>query len=131
MIIQFSSKDIIKEYITNILNGKDNEQIINIVLSEEETTQKDEIVEKLNQCRALIEKFSNDIEVEDCINNSNGVLELAYMEFAKKLIENFQLDENEDKSVIDSARKYAKKVIDGYWTKNQSGSNTKSNEREL
>ena len=131
MIIPFSPKDTIKEYLPNILNGQNNEQIIGLMLFEEEKTQKDEIEVKLNQYRSLIEDFSNDSKVEICINNSNGVLELTYMEFAKKLLELFQLDENEKKSFMDSARIYAKKVIDEYWTRNQRKSNTEANEREL
>ncbi len=113
-------KEKVKEHISNIFNGKNDDEIIKLILdSENETQIKQEYIEivkkEIDLYRIKIDTFFSDARIEIALTNNDGNLILAKHKLAKELSESLHLPYQ----IKESAERYAEKVLNAYWTKNQ------------
>ena len=115
-------KEKVKEYIPNILNGQNEEEIIKRIFKVDDVTQiypehAESVREMIELYKNKIDSFFSEDKIERAIINNDGNLILASHELAKKLSELLQLPDQTKKS----AEIYTKKAVNSCWTRNQSG----------
>ena len=114
----------VQEYISNILNGQNEEEIIKRIFKVDDVTQiypehAESVREMIELYKKRIDDFFSEDKIERAIINNYGNLILASHELAKKLSELLQLPDQTKKS----AEIYTKKAVKACWTRNQSGKN--------
>ena len=115
-------KEKVKEYIPNILNGQNEEEIIKCIFDVDDETQitseyTKTVRDEIELYKKRIDDFFSEDKIEGAIINNDGNLILASHELAKKLSELLQLPNQTKKS----AEIYTKKAVNACWTRNQSG----------
>ena len=117
-------KEKVKEYIPNILNGQNEEEIIKCIFDVDDETQitseyTKTVRDEIGLYKKRIDDFFCEDKIEKAIINNDGNLILASHELAKELSKLLQLPDQTKKS----AEIYTKKAVKACWTRNQSGKN--------
>ena len=117
-------KEKVKEYIPNILNGQNVEEIIKCIFDVDDETQitpeyTETVRKEIELYKNRIDDFFSEEKIERAIINNDGILILASHELAKELSELLQLSDQTKKS----AEIYTEKAVKACWTRNQSGKN--------
>lgn len=117
-------KEKVKEYIPNILNGQNEEEIIKCIFDVDDETQitpeyTETVRKEIELYKNRIDDFFSEEKIERAIINNDGILILASHELAKELSELLQLPDQTKKS----AEIYTEKAVKACWTRNQSGKN--------
>ncbi len=120
----------VKKYIPNILYGQTDEEIIKKILDFDNETQTnyayiENMKNKIDLYRTKIDMFFNDAKIEEVLISNDGNLMFAKIDLAKKLIESLQLPNQ----IKESVERYAERVLNEYWTRNQRTKNKHSYER--